>query len=255
MRLQQETALITGAGRGLGRAVALLFAREGANLCLMSRTEAELNQTCSEARGLGAKCIVSPGDVSKREAVSACIAKARDAFGGVDILVNDAAVIGPARFLEDAEGWRATLETNLFGASLCCAEVLPLMQEQGRGSIVNVSSGLARMAFPRFNAYCVSKAGLEQLTRCLAEEMRGSGIRINCIDPGVMDTSMQAAIRGIDPEALGRDLWSRFQEMKTSRSLRDPDDVAKLVLYLASPESADITGQTLSMHDLPRGYA
>jgi NAD(P)-dependent dehydrogenase (short-subunit alcohol dehydrogenase family) len=254
MRLQHKTALITGAGRGLGRAVALEFAREGASLCLMSRTEAELQQACREAEGLGAKCLAYPGDVSRQDEVAACVAKARQAFGGIDILVNDAAVIGPARFLEDAQGWRATLETNLFGASLCCAEVLPVMQAQGSGSIVNVSSGLARMAFPRFNAYCVSKAGLEQLTRCLAEEMRGSGVRINCIDPGVMDTSMQATIRGIDPEALGRDLWSRFQEMKTSHSLRDPGDVAKLVLYLASPESADITGQTLSMHDLPRGY-
>ncbi len=253
MRLKNKTALITGAGRGLGRAVALLFAREGANLCLMSRTEAELNQTCSEARDLGAKCIVFAGDVSKREAVSACISKSRDAFGGVEILVNDAAVIGPPRFLDDPDDWAATVKTNLTGAYLCCAEVLPVMLEQNSGSIINISSGLARMAFPRFNAYCVSKAGLEQLTRCLAEELKDTGVRINCIDPGVMDTSMQAAIRGIDPEALGRDLWQRFQEMKTSRSLRDPSDVANLVLYLALPDAADITGRTLSMKDLPRG--
>ena len=255
MRLKNKTALITGAGRGLGRAAALLFATEGANLCLMSRTESELNQACSEAEGLGAKCIVSPGDVSRRKEVSAFVSKARGAFGRVDILVNDAAVIGPPRFLDDPDDWTATLETNLTGSYLCCAEVLPVMLEQNSGSIINVSSGLARMAFPRFNGYCVSKAGLEQLTRCLAEEMQGSGVRVNCIDPGVMDTSMQSRIRGIDPETLGRDLWSRFQEMKTSRSLRDPDAVARLILYLALPDAADITGQTLSLKDLPRGYS
>ena len=118
--------------------------------------------------------------------------------------------------------------------------------------MINITSDLSRMAFPRFSAYCSSKAGLEQLSRCLAQEFGSTGLQVACLDPGVMDTGMQENIRELGPENLGTGLWEQFANMKEAGQLRDPAEVAELALALALYIPGEQNGESFSMHDLPQ---
>jgi 2-deoxy-D-gluconate 3-dehydrogenase len=244
MVLKGKVAFITGAGRGLGRSIALAMAREGARVVIMSRTAEELREVVSLITGSGGEGHFSEGDVSKPEHVSRGIDKAVRDHGGLDILVNNAAVIGPARFLEDADetAWHKTISTNLYGAYLCCRAAGLVMRKRGSGKIINVSSGLGQMAYPRFCAYAVSKAGEIQMTRSLAEEWRPMNIQVNAIDPGLMDTGFQEGVRGLGPGVLGKELHKRFAEFREKGLLKDPHKVAPLAVYLASPSSDHLSG-------------
>ena len=254
MKLDATTAMITGAGRGLGRAIALAMAREGARVSLMSRTETDLNEVRERIQQAGGTCLVFPGDVSQEPDVSKMVEDTLQETGRVDILVNNAAVIGPVRFLKDADGaaWRQTLAVNLHGACSCARAVAPHMKEQGAGKIINIASGLGEMPFPRFCAYAVSKAGIIQLTRSLSEELKPANIQVNAIDPGVMDTDMQKQIRDLGPEVLGRGLYDNFLNYWQSGALRNPDEVASLAIFLASSASDSITGRYGGLQDYAR---
>jgi len=244
MILKEKVAFISGGGRGLGRAIAMAMAREGARVVSMSRTAKELREVVSLIRESGGEGDFCEGDVSKPEDVSRGIDKALRSYGGLDILVNNAAVIGPARFLDDADeaAWHKTLNTNLYGAFLCCRAAGLLMRERGSGKIINISSGLGQMAFPRFCAYSVSKAGEIQMTRSLGEEWRPMNIQVNAIDPGLVDTGLQEGVRGLGPGVLGKELHDRFAEYKEKGLLKDPDRVAPLAVYLASSSSDHLSG-------------
>jgi 3-oxoacyl-[acyl-carrier protein] reductase len=172
-------------------------------------------------------------------------------FSGVDVLVNNAAVIGPSRFLEDAdfEAWEKTIDINLNGAFFCARAVVPAMARQGGGKIISISSGLGQMPFPRFCAYSVSKAGIIQLTRSLSEELKGMNIQVNAIDPGVMDTSMQEQIRALGPSVLGRSIHEHFVEYKETGHLKDPAEVAALAVFLASDEADHLNGYNGTLSD------
>jgi len=244
MILKEKVAFISGGGRGLGRAIAMAMAREGARVVSMSRTAKELREVVSLIRESGGEGDFCEGDVSKPEDVSRGIDKALRSYGGLDILVNNAAVIGPARFLDDADeaAWHKTLNTNLYGAFLCCRAAGLLMRERGSGKIINISSGLGQMAFPRFCAYSVSKAGEIQMTRSLGEEWRPMNIQVNAIDPGLVDTGLQEGVRRLGPGVLGKELHDRFAEYKEKGLLKDPDRVAPLAVYLASSSSDHLSG-------------
>ena len=244
MILQGKVAFITGGGRGLGRSIALAMAREGARVVILSRTAEELREVVSRIRGSGGEGNFCEGDVSKAEDVARCIGTAVRDYGRLDILVNNAAVIGPARFLEDADdaAWEKTISTNLRGTFLCCRAAGLVMRERGSGKIINISSGLGQMAYPRFCAYSVSKAGEIQMTRSLAEEWRAMNIQVNAIDPGLMDTGFQEGVRSLGPEVLGKELHERFAEFKKKGLLKGPDKVAPLAVYLASPSSDHLSG-------------
>jgi len=244
MLLKGKVSFVTGGGRGLGRAIAMAMAREGARVVSMSRTAKELREVVSLIRESGGEGDFCEGDVSKPEDVSRGIDKALRSYGGLDILVNNAAVIGPARFLDDADeaAWHKTLNTNLYGAFLCCRAAGLLMRERGSGKIINISSGLGQMAFPRFCAYSVSKAGEIQMTRSLGEEWRPMNIQVNAIDPGLVDTGLQEGVRGLGPGVLGKELHDRFAEYKEKGLLKDPDRVAPLAVYLASSSSDHLSG-------------
>ena len=252
MDLAGKTAIVTGAGRGLGRAVSLAFAESGANTVLFSRSRESLLDTEREAQRKGARTLAVSGDVTQPDQVQAMAERATQAFGRVDVLVNNATIIGPSRFLQDADpaAWRSIVETNLNGPYLCSRAVLPYMLERGSGRIINVSSGLARMSFPRFCGYCSTKAGLEQMTRCLAAELSGSGILVCALDPGVMDTPMQDAIRELGEEKLGTELYSRFRGFKDKGMLREPEQVAELAVYLASAAGLERNGGVYSLSDM-----
>jgi NAD(P)-dependent dehydrogenase (short-subunit alcohol dehydrogenase family) len=258
MRLENRSIIVTGAGRGLGRAISLNMAREGARLTLLSRTLKELEQVADQIKSEGGICQTVETDVSDpgavREAVKVCL----DRFKTIDVLVNNAGVIGPVRFLEDADvgTWNRTLGINLGGAFYFAKEVVPVMVEKGKGKIINISSGLGQMAFPRFCGYSVSKAGIIQLTRSLAEELKGFHIQVNAIDPGVMDTPMQKQIRDLGPSVLGASVYDDFMAYKEQGHLKDPGEVALLAIFLASAESNHLSGNHGTLGDYADlGYA
>jgi NAD(P)-dependent dehydrogenase (short-subunit alcohol dehydrogenase family) len=250
MRLQGKKALVTGAGRGLGRAIAERYAREGAVVAVVSRHRTELEDLTQGIESEGGQGLPLVGDVSRPDDLQWIASEISQNLNTVDVLVNNAAVIGPSEFLEDPQSWHQTLDINLLGAARCIQEVLPLMPDPYQGTVINISSGLARMGFPRFSAYCASKAGLEQLSRCLAEEFGPQGLRVACLDPGVMDTSMQEDIRSRGPERLGSKLWEQFTGLKDQHQLRDPEEVAELALALAVHIPEGRNGTTFSMKDL-----
>ena len=246
-----DTVLITGASRGLGRAAALTFAKAGAAPVLCGRSEEELSAVAREIKDLDGQCLYYSVDVQDFENLDKIAASAADILGPATVLVNNAAVIGPPEFLDNdtSPDWSETLDINLKGPVNSTKAVLPYMMEQGKGTVINLVSGLAWMSFPRFSAYCASKAGLYQLTRCLAEEYRDSNLVFYAVDPGIMDTPMQSGIRSLGKNKLGP-LWQQFQNMKASGQLMDPFQVADLLLALAINRPREKNGNPVAMRDL-----
>ncbi len=249
MELAGMTAMVTGAGRGLGREICLAFARAGANVTMYSLLRKELEEMAAGLSNINDEHLIVEGDVSLKHDVVSAVAQTMTRFGGIDVLVNNAGILGPARFLEDTtpEQWEKTLAVNLTGSYLFIREVIPYMIKQGGGTIINIVSGLGQMPFPRLCAYSVSKAGLIQLTRSLSEELKPFNIRVNGIDPGLMDTNLGNDIRLMGPDLLGAELHSRMIEYKEQNILKDPADVAELAVYLASKDSGTITGHIGTM--------
>jgi len=253
MPLEGKTVLITGASRGLGRTLTQVFAEAGCRLALMSRSRDELKETTAQAGLTSEDCLVWPGDVSQIDQAAGFVQAALERFSSLDILINNAAVIGPPQFLDHQSqaDWSKTVDIDLKGPACLCREALHAMLSQSDGTVINLSSGLARMAFPRFNAYCVAKAGLEQMTRCLAEEFARSGVLFYCVDPGVMDTSMQREIRSLPSERITHELKRQFQQMKQEGHLRSPGETAELITALADHRPRNLNGRTVSLKDLP----
>jgi NAD(P)-dependent dehydrogenase (short-subunit alcohol dehydrogenase family) len=179
------------------------------------------------------------------------IERTAERFSSLDVLVNNAAVIGPPRFMEDADmsAWDRTMNINLNGAFYCSRKAIPIMRRQGGGKIVNIASGLGRMPFPRFCAYAVSKAGIIQLTRSLSEELKPFNIQVNAVDPGVMDTSMQEEIRRLGPFVLGETVYRNFVDYSESGGLKDPAGPASLVVFLASKAADHLSGEFGGIED------
>lgn len=254
MQLKDKVAVITGAGRGLGKDIALYFAEEGAKVAILSRTEADLKAVSDKIAEKKGKCMIFAGDISNPDDVARFFAQTRKVFGRVDILVNNAAIIGPPRFMEDAapDAWMKTININLNGMYYCIRQVLPEMIERKSGKILCVTSGLGSRPFPNFCAYAVSKGGVNQLTRSLSEELKPFNIQVNAIDPGVMDTSMQDEIRSLGEEKLRTDIYSHFITLKKGGLLTPPAEIAEIAMFLSTPASDHITGEIVAMSDLER---
>ena len=224
MKLEGKVALITGAGRGIGKAIAQAYAREGAKLALCARTGAELEQSVKELRALDADVEGWVCDVSLEESVKQFVAAAQSKFGRFDILVNNAGVMTrPAPLIEvDVKKWDYTIAVNLRGPFLVTQAVLPIMMKQRSGSIINVSSSIGRGAYANFIAYATSKWGLEGFTQTLAAEACSSNIRVNSVEPGYVATKLTG-----------------FHGSK-------PESVTGVFVYLASDEAKGVTGKMLS---------
>jgi 3-oxoacyl-[acyl-carrier protein] reductase len=224
MTLKGKVAMITGGGRGIGKAVATAYAHAGASLALCARTPNELDQTVAELRKIGVEVEGWPCDVSLEEPVKEFIAAARKKYGRIDVLVNNAGVMTrPAPITQiDARKWDYTMAVNLRGPFLVTQAVLPIMIEQKSGSIINVSSMIGRGAYANFIAYATSKWGLEGFTQTLAAEARSSSIRVNSVEPGYVATKL------------------------TGYSGSRPESVTDVFVYLASDESIGVTGKMLS---------
>lgn len=224
MILTDKVALITGGGRGIGKAIAAAYARAGAKLALCARTASELEQTVAELRVLQVEVEGWPCDVSLEPPVKEFVAAAQKRFGRIDVLVNNAGVMTrPAPMTElEVKKWDYTMAVNLRGPFLVTQAVLPIMMRQKSGSIINVSSMIGRGAYANFIAYATSKWGLEGFTQTLAAETRGANIRVNSVEPGYVATKL------------------------TGYSGSNPESVTDVFVYLASEESKSVTGRMLS---------
>jgi NAD(P)-dependent dehydrogenase (short-subunit alcohol dehydrogenase family) len=245
-----RSALVTGAGRGIGRAIALGLVEMGARVALLARSADELAEVAARAAELGGKSLVLPADVSNPRAVEGAVAQVIDGFEKVDILVNNAGVVwpvGPTTTFDLAE-WSETININLIGVVNLTLALLPRMLEDSWGRIVNVSSGAAARPNGMIggNAYVTSKAALEAHTLNLAAELAGTGVTVNVYRPGGVDTAMQGWIRSQPPEAVGVALHDRFAESYDQGRLISPvESAASLLRRLPS----DATGAIWSVQD------
>lgn len=234
-RLSGQAAIVTGAGRGIGRAVAVALAAEGAAVALAARTRAELAELAAEIRDAGGRALAVPTDVTQDHAVEALVSEALAAFGRLDLLVTAAgtATFGPVAGAKP-DDWDPMLAVNLRAVMQCCRAVLPAMTRQRSGTIINVASIAAERALAGAAAYSATKAGVVAFSRVLAEELRADGVRVGVLVPGAVNTPLWDAIPG-GPER--------------ARMLR-PEDVARAVLFMATqPPGASLEALTL----LPAG--
>jgi len=245
VELDGQRALVTGAGRGIGRAIALALAHEGASVALVARTAAQLDEVKSRIQALGRPCLAAPADVSDAVQVGEAVGGVLDQWGGVDILVNDAGVQGPIGLTHqvDVEAWLRTIDVNLGGCFRCTHLVLPGMIQRRRGRIINLSGGGAVSPRPRFSAYGASKAAVVRLTETLAAEVAEYGVQVNAIAPGGVNTDMLDQILAAG-EAAGADAVTARKQ--AAEGGVDPQRPAALALFLASPRSDGLTGRLIS---------
>ncbi|MET0625167.1 MAG: SDR family NAD(P)-dependent oxidoreductase [Pyrinomonadaceae bacterium] len=254
MRLADRTAFITGGGRGIGRAVALAFAREGARVFVVSRTATEVERVAAEIRAERESGAAghSACDVSDPASVRQAFAAAAEFFGrGADILVNNAGVAESSKFAETTdEFWRRHLDINLSGTFHCMREALPSMVARGWGRVVNVASIAGKTGAPYIAAYAASKHGVLGLTRSVALETAAKGVTVNAICPGYVDTEMTTrAVENIRSKT-GRgaeEALEAIKAMSPQRRLVTPEEVAALALLLASEDGRGITGQAINV--------
>jgi len=241
----EKNLFITGATSGIGRATALRFAQAGANVAAVGRDEVELKNLERALTELGVRCVMISADLARDDSVDTALAQALDVFGGVDILVNSAGHISSGTIeTSRVEAWDAMLNINLRSVFLLMQKALPTLIER-RGNIVNVSSVTGLRAFPGVLAYCVSKAGLDQLTRCAALELAAQGVRVNAVNPGVVITEIHK--RG----GMNNDQYAAFLEHSRGTHplgrVGKPEEIAELIAFLASERASWITGATYSI--------
>ena len=247
MKLDGQIAVITGSGRGIGRAIALAYAREGAKLALAARSETELQETVSAVSELGAEAIAVRTDVTSQEDTERLAHRVVERFGRIDVLVNNAGNSGPVGPLHvnDIADWVNTINVNLTGTFLVCRAVIPVMLARSGGKIINLSGAGATNAWSNMSAYCSSKAAVVRLTEVLAQELDGKGITVNALGPGSVHTSMWDKMTE-EAAQVGADFIHELGLRVTSGGGASIDECAELAVWLASDESGVLTGRLIS---------
>jgi NAD(P)-dependent dehydrogenase (short-subunit alcohol dehydrogenase family) len=247
VKLNGQVALITGGGRGLGRAFAETLAAAGAAVAVVARSAAEVEETAAGIVARGGQALALAADVSDPAAVERAVLDVERQLGAVDLLVNNAGVSGPIGPITDTdpEQWWRCLEINLRGPFLYARAVLPGMITRGRGRIINVASRAGALPVPYMGAYVTSKAALIRFTENLALESREHGISVFAVHPGTVRTAMITG--GFDTPA-GRQWIPKFRDTPEKMSYVSPDRSAQLVLQLASGRADALTGRFLSIH-------
>ncbi len=234
MKLRDKVAIVTGGGRGIGRATALALAREGAAVVLAARSAAEIESVAREMRELEARAVPVVTDVACEDDIGRLVQRSLEAFGRIDILVNNAGIGLPLRDVVDLglDEWNRVLQINLTGPFLCAKAVLPTMIRQRTGKIVNIASLGGQVGVAGNSAYGASKAGLLLFTRCLAAEVKRYGIDVNAVCPSGTDTQLL--------REMGR--------VEGRTNLMRPEEIADTILFLVSPESSAITGTVIEAY-------
>ncbi len=240
MKLEGKRVVITGGSRGLGRALAARFADEGARLALCARSFDELNRAALELSLRGSHCIVSACDIADAAQVSQFANLVLADFGAVDVLINNASLLGPRIDILEwtKSSWDRVIDVNVNGLFSVTRAFLPSMVGQRAGSIINVSSALGNVGKKRWGAYATSKFALEGFTQVLADEVRGSRVRVNSVNPGAMDTDMRHAA---------------YPDEDRSK-LKSPSEVTDVFVYLASDESRGTTGRCFDAQEFTKTH-
>jgi NAD(P)-dependent dehydrogenase (short-subunit alcohol dehydrogenase family) len=246
-----KIVLITGAGRGIGKAIALAFAAEQNRVVITGRTAAALEQVAAEIRATGAEVLASPCDVTQKSQLESLRQEVEKRFGAVQILVNNVGIAPAANFLEMPDSlWEKVMGVNLGAAYNCCKTFLFAMVGARWGRIINIASTGARVAYPGISAYATSKHAILGLTRSLAIETARSGVTVNAVCPGYVDTELTRENAQRLAERRGQSLDEALALMAAScpqRRLIEPEEVAYVTLMLASDRARGITGQAIQV--------
>lgn len=238
MQLKDKVALVTGGGRGIGRAIAMGYAAEGAQVAIAARSTAQLDEVEAAIAAQGGQSLAVPTDVRVCAEVERLVQKTVERFGRIDILVNNAGVNPRGLFLDATdEQWEQAWQINVMGVVRCCRAVLPIMRRQGRGNIINVGSGMGQVGHADLSVYCASKAALHGLTQAIAEEVWSESIIANVFIPGPVRTE------------LSKPAWQEASNFRAaSDPWKEPEQVVAAALFLAAqPPASGMTGQFLSI--------
>ena len=238
MQLKDKVAIITGGGRGIGKAISIAYAAEGASVVIAARSAAQLEEVGKEITTQGGEALAVPTDLRIREEVENLVQKTVDQFGRIDILVNNAGINPRGLFLDSTdEEWEQGWQINVMGVVYCCRAALPIMGQQGSGNIINVGSGMGQVGRSNLSVYCASKAALHGLTQSIAEEVWEDGIIANVLIPGPVKTE------------LSKPAWESSGTFRAqSDPWKAPEQVVASALFLATQSPATgMTGQILSI--------
>lgn len=241
MDLTGRVAVVTGASRGIGRAVALALAEAGADVAVAARTTADLDDTAAAVQATGRRALAVPTDVATTSDVGRLMARTVDTLGRIDILVNNSGIGEPHLALDTTEEvWDRHLDVNAKGTFLCCQAAARHMVTRGSGKIINVTSIFALKGVPNYAAYTASKAAVVGLTKSLAVEWARDGVQVNAVAPGYLATDINAEARA-DPDRL-----AHLVRSVPARRVAEPDEIGPLIVYLASSASDYMTGAVLT---------
>lgn len=238
MKLKDKVIIITGGGRGIGKAIAVAYAAEGAKVVIASRSKEQLDDVEKEIAAQNGKVFAVTADIRVRVEVESLVLKAVDKYGRIDVLVNNAGINPRGLFLETTdEEWDDVWNVNVMGVVHCCRAVLPIMQVQKSGNIINIGSGLGEVGHANLSIYCASKAALHRLTQAIAEEVWQDGIIANILIPGPVKTQ------------LSKPAWESTDTFRgQSDPWKEPEQVVDSAIFLASqPTDSGMTGQILSI--------
>jgi 3-oxoacyl-[acyl-carrier protein] reductase len=248
--IKGKSVLITGAGRGIGKRLAMGFAQAGARVGLLARSQAELDLAKLEIDQAGGAALRIRADVRDMEQMHAAVERMRAAFGGVDVLIAAAGVQGPVGLFVAAKpkAWNETIEINLIGVANSCRVVLPLMIEKRSGKLIVLSGGGAADTRPNFTAYAASKTALVRLVECLADEVRDHNVQVNCMAPGASYSTMTDEVLHAGEARAGRKEIDDAEKVRITGGIA-PEKQVQLAMFLASERSNHISGKLIHVND------